>query len=218
LDVWLAELAPIVGLTLVLSLCSTGLASLAGLPLGAMLARADFPGKRLLRRILETLMSLPPVVVGLLVFLLLSRRGPLGRLDLLFSLPAMILAQFILILPIVTSLTLAAVEHKLPDIRATLLGFDLPRGTMTRLLLRECRRTLPAVVLTGLGRALSEVGAVMMVGGNIQGKTRVLTTAIMLETSRGRFSAALALGAVLLLLSFVINGLLGLLREATVDA
>lgn len=200
-----ASLGPILGLTIAMTLLSTGLAALLGIPTGVWLASVRFPGKRLLRRVIQTFMSLPPVVAGLAVFMLLSRSGPLGSLDLLFSLPAMVIAQVILIFPIVTSLTLSAVEAKRPQMLATMRGLSFSRRREQILLLWECRLPLVVVVLTGFGRAVSEVGAVMMVGGNIAGKTRVMTTAIMLETSKGNFDGAILLGVVLLALSFGVN-------------
>lgn len=211
------DMLPILSLTVVMSLLSTACAVLAGFPAGALLAARSFPGKRLLRRLVQTCMSLPPVVAGLLVFLLLSRRGPLGSLNLLFSLPAMVIAQFILIFPIVTSLTLAAVESRQDAIRQTVFTLGLKKTRISLLLLWECRRSLLTVVLSGFGRALSEVGAVMMVGGNIQGKTRVMTTAIMLETNKGNFGVAIALGLALLGLAFLVNALGSHFQEAVHD-
>ncbi len=199
------EWRQILGLTLVMSLLSTAAAALAGLPAGAVLASCRFPGRRLLRRVIQTFMGLPPVVAGLAVFLLLSRKGPLGSLNLLFTLPAMVIAQFILIFPIIASLTLSAVELRRPLILETLRGLGVGRWQEYRLLLWECRHALVTVILAGFGRSISEVGAVMMVGGNIQYKTRVMTTAIMLETSRGNFTLAIGLGGILLLIAFAIN-------------
>ena len=207
------ELYQILGLTVCMTLLSTGFSVLAGFPAGALLASRSFPGKKLLRRIIQTCMGLPPVVAGLFVFLLLSRKGPLGDRSLLFSLPAMVIAQFLLIFPIVTSLTLSAIENKQSAIRQTISTLGLPRYKLYLLMLWECRRSLLTVVLTGFGRALSEVGAVMMVGGNIQGKTRVMTTAIMLETGKGNFGAAIAMGLVLLILAFLVNAVANHFQE-----
>ena len=207
------ELYRILGLTVCMTLLSTGFSVLAGFPVGAVLASCSFPGKNLIRRILQTFMSLPPVVAGLFVFLLLSRRGPLGSLHLLFSLPAMVIAQFILIFPIVTSLTMVAIESRQSAINQTIFTLGIPRYKIYLLLLWECRFGLMTVVLSGFGRALSEVGAVMMVGGNIQGKTRVMTTAIMLETSKGNFDAAIAMGIILLILAFLVNLIVNRFQE-----
>lgn len=195
----------IMSLTVCLTLTSTTIASLLGIPAGMFLASTHFPGNRTIRRLIQTLMSLPPVVAGLLVFMLLSRRGPLGQLQLLFTFSAMVIAQVILIFPIVTSLALSAIEAKRPQMLETMRGLGLSRSREFRLVLRETRRSLIMVVLSGFGRALSEVGAVMMVGGNIAHKTRVMTTAIMLETSKGEFELAVGLGAALLALSFGVN-------------
>lgn len=212
-----SDLYQILGLTVGMTLLSTGFAVLAGFPAGVAMASCQFPGKKLLRRLVQTCMSLPPVVVGLLVFLILSRKGPLGSLNLLFTLPAMVIAQFILIFPIVTSLTLTAIESRQDTINQTLFTLGLPKPRIRLLMLWESRRSLLTVILSGFGRSLSEVGAVMMVGGNIQGKTRVMTTAIMLETNKGNFSVAIALGLVLLLLAFLVNVLASHFQEAVHD-
>lgn len=211
------ELYRILGLTVCMTLLSTGFSVLAGFPAGAILASCSFPGKKLLRRIIQTFMGLPPVVAGLFVFLLLSRKGPLGDLSLLFSLPAMVIAQVLLIFPIVTSLTLSAIESKQSAIRQTISTLGLPRYKMYLLMLWECRRSLLTVILTGFGRALSEVGAVMMVGGNIQGKTRVMTTAIMLETGKGNFGTAIAMGLILLILAFLVNAVANHYQEGVYE-
>ena len=145
------ELAGIIGLTVAMTLISTSLAALAGFPAGVALAARSFPGKRLLRRLIQTLMSLPPVVAGLAVFLVLSRRGPLGSMNLLFSLPAMVIAQFILIFPIIVSLTLTTVESRQQPIRETLGSLGLPAWRVRLLVLWETRRSLLTIVLTGFG-------------------------------------------------------------------
>lgn len=199
------DLLRILSLTVVMTVMSTLLASLLGIPAGVLIASVRFPGKRMVRRLIQTFMSLPPVVAGLFVFLLLSRSGPLGSLGLLFTLPAMVIAQVFLIFPIITSLTLSAVEAKRPQMMETINGLSLSRKQEYILLLWECRVPLVTVVLSGFGRAVSEVGAVMMVGGNIADKTRVMTTAIMLETSKGNFSGAIQLGLILLVMSFGVN-------------
>ncbi len=199
------EFFEILSLTVILTITSTSLAVLLGVPAGIGMASVEFPGKKMLRRLIQTLVSLPPVVAGLVVFLLLSRRGPLGFLQLLFTVPAMVIAQVILIFPIVTSLTLAAVEARRPQMLDTMRGLGLSRRREFNLVLWETKRGLIMVLLSGFGRALSEVGAVMMVGGNISHKTRVLTTAIMLETSKGNFDTAIVLGLILLTLSFIVN-------------
>lgn len=203
----------ILALTLIMTLLSTMISAIIGMPLGTFLASSSFPGRRFIRRLMQTGMSLPPVVAGLLVFLLLSRQGPLGSLRLLFSLPAMIIAQCLLIIPIMTSLTCSIVESRQKPIRETLLTLGQPAYKIHWIILKENSQALVTVMLTGFGRAISEVGAVMMVGGNIAGKTRVLTTAIMLETNRGNFTSAIVLGVVLMLLALLINIVVNSLKE-----
>ncbi len=199
------ELMHILGVTLKMSFASVLLSCLAGVPMGVRLGAGKFRGRSLVMRILYTLMGMPPVVAGLIVFLLLSRRGPLGSLELLFSVPAMVIAQVVLITPIVTGLTASVVAINAPALLETANGLRLPRLTKLRLLVTENRTPLVSVVLAGFGRAIAEVGAVNLVGGNIQFKTRVMTTAIMLETSKGHFEFAIALGAILILIAFIIN-------------
>ncbi len=199
------ELWQIIGVTLRMSLASTSLSCIIGIPLGVFLGSGSFRGKAMLMRVLYTLTGLPPVVAGLLVFLLLSRSGLLGSLKLLFSVEAMVIAQCILIIPIVTALCASVIAIKAPSLLETADGLRLPRRTKTKLLLIENRVPLVSVILTGFGRAISEVGAVNLVGGNIQYKTRVMTTAIMLETNKGNFEFAIALGVVLLMIAFIIN-------------
>lgn len=201
----ISEWLHILSLTMIMTVLSTGLSAFIGMPVGTLLACRNFPGKKSLRRLFQTGMSLPPVVAGLLIFLLLSRQGPLGSMRLLFSLPAMILAQCLLIIPIIISLTDSAVSSTQEAIRDTLLTLGLPPLRIVRIILIENRQALITILLTGFGRAISEVGAVMMVGGNIAGKTRVLTTAIMLETNRGNFDSAIALGAILLVMALLVN-------------
>ena len=199
------ELRQIIGVTLEMSLASTLIASLLGMTFGVLLATREFRAKRLLLRISNTLMGLPPVVAGLIVFLLLSRSGPLGSLQLLYSVPAMVTAQVVLITPIVTSLSYTIISARWPQIYETAKGMGLPRKKQLLYTMYEVRGQLISVVLTGFGRAISEVGAVQIVGGNIQFKTRVMTTAIMMVTNMGQFQFAVALGAVLLLIAFIVN-------------
>jgi tungstate transport system permease protein len=190
-----------------MTVLSTSVSALLGVPLGILIATRKFLLRNTIRRILQTSMSLPPVVAGLLVFLLLSRQGPFGQFRLLFSLPAMVLAQCLLIIPVISSLTCSAVEKNYKSINDTLLTFGQPVWKIYLLQIRENRNTLITVLLTGFGRAISEVGAVMMVGGNIEGKTRVLTTAIMLETNRGNFGTAILLGLILMLMALIVNSI-----------
>src|SRR5687768_15988576 len=195
--------------TVVLSLRVSGLGLLLGavvaLPLGVALGIARFPGRRLLVALVYTGFALPPVVVGLFVYMLLSRSGPAGGLQLLFTPAAMIFAQSILAAPYVAGITLAAVQAVPADVRlqARALGAGRWRSLWTHV--REARLGLVAAMVAGFGAVISEVGAVMMVGGNIQGETRVMTTAIVLETRRGNFAAALALGLILLIFAFAVN-------------
>ena len=198
------ELRNIIATTMRMSLASTAIASVVGISLGALVGSRDFWGKRLLLRAINTLMGLPPVVAGLAVFMLLSRSGPLGSLSLLFSVSAMVIAQVVLITPIISGLTASAVAAKAPLILETTRGLGIGRKRELYYLFHETREQLIAIMLTGYGRAISEVGAVQLVGGNVQFKTRVMTTAIMLETNRGHFGLALALGIILLIIAFVV--------------
>lgn len=207
-------LARIVGLSLRVSLTAVLLAALIGLPLGAAAAALRFPGRRLLTLALNTLMGLPPVVVGLIVYLILSRSGPLGVLGLLFTPTAMVVAQTVLIVPIVAALTRQTVEDLMVEYDDLLrvMGAGPVRTLVT--LLSEARWTLLTTVLAGFGRASAEVGAVMIVGGNIEHVTRVMTTAIALETSKGDLPLALGLGIILMTLSLTVNLAAALVREA----
>ncbi len=199
------ELWQIIGVTLRMSLTSTAISCIIGIPLGVLLGSKSFRGKAFIMRILYTLMGLPPVVAGLFVFLMLSRSGPFGSMQLLFSVEAMVIAQCILIIPIVAGLCASIIAIKAPSLLETANGLRLPHRTKTKLLLIENKVPLISVALAGFGRAISEVGAVNLVGGNIQFKTRVLTTAIMLETNRGNFEFAIALGFLLIVIAFIIN-------------
>lgn len=199
--------------TLKMSVVSTLAAAAIGLTAGTLAGCYDFAGKKMLIRINSTLMSLPPVVAGLLVFLLLSRSGPLGSLRLLYTVKAMVIAQVVLITPVVTGMTYAVVSGRASSFMDTCLGLRFSKASCIRLLLMEYRPQLLGVVLSGFGRSVAEVGAVQLVGGNILGKTRVMTTAIMLETNMGRFEYALGLGAILLFLSFAVNVMVYWLEE-----
>ncbi|MEG0597478.1 MAG: ABC transporter permease [Oscillospiraceae bacterium] len=199
------ELRQIIWVTLQLSLTSTLIASVIGISLGLFLGTGRSALRKCLLRITHTLMGLPPVVAGLVVFMLLSRKGPFGSWQLLFSMPAMVIAQVILITPIVSGLTASAVSAKAEQLFETTRGLGLPHWKERLLLLFELRRQLVSVLLMGFGRAISEVGAVQLVGGNIQHKTRVMTTAIMLETNKGNFELAVALGGVLLLIALCVS-------------
>lgn len=202
------ELIGIIFLSLKVSGLALVMATLLGVPMGAILGLSSFPSRSASVSIMNTLMGLPPVVVGLFVYLLLSRKGPLGFLGLLYSPPAMILAQTILAFPIVASLCHSAIVNIDPIIKqaATTLGATPSQVTMT--IIREARYGIMSAVIAAFGRVMAEVGAILIVGGNIAGYTRVMTTTIALETDKGNFELALALGIILLSISFVINALL----------
>jgi len=204
----------IVGLSLAVSLSAVIFATLLGLPLGAAIAVGRFPGRQAVIVVLNALMGLPPVVVGLFVYLLLSRAGPLGELGLLFTPPAMVIAQTILIVPIIAALARQAVEDAWREYEEQLrsLGVDGLRGALT--VLWDIRFSLLTAVLAGLGRASAEVGAVMIVGGNIDGVTRVMTTTIALETSKGDLPLALGLGIVLIAIVLALNAAAHLVKDA----
>ncbi len=198
-------LIEIVGLSLTVSLSAVAVATLIGLPLGAMLALFKFPGRNAVVVSLNALMGLPPVVVGLVVYLLLSRAGPLGVLGLLFTPTAMIVAQAILVTPIVAALTRQVVADLWVEYREQMTSLGAGPFRAIPALLYDARFTLVTAVLAGFGRASAEVGAVMIVGGNIDHVTRVMTTAIALEVSKGDLALALGLGIVLIGLSLSIN-------------
>ncbi|MEQ5802361.1 ABC transporter permease [Halomonas sp. H10-9-1] len=199
------DLLEIVTLSLRVSLTAVALATLIGLPLGAALALWRFPGHGALVVSLNALMGLPPVVAGLCVYLLLSRAGPLGELGLLFTPTAMVVAQLVLVLPIIAALARQQVEELHQEYREQLTSLGLSRLRMIPTLLWDARLGLVTVILAGFGRASAEVGAVMIVGGNIDGVTRMMTTAIVLETSKGDLPLALGLGIVLLGLVTLVN-------------
>src|SRR5258707_2523712 len=209
-----ATLAGIILLSLGVSLPAVLFATALGLPLGAAIAVGRFPGRRAVVVLLNALMGLPPVVVGLVVYLLLSRAGPLGSLGLLFTPPAMIIAQTILILPIIAALCRQAVEDAWQEYEEQLrsLGAGGLQAALT--LVWDIRYSLLTAVLAGLGRASAEVGAVMIVGGTIDGVTRVMTTTIALETSKGDLPLALSLGIVLILLVLLLNAAAFIVKEA----
>ncbi len=198
----------IIKLSLQVSGLAVVLAALLGIPLGTCLGMRPARQVRWPALIIYTFMGLPPVLVGLLVYLLLSAQGPFGVLKLLYSPTAMVIAQTVLALPIVTGLTMVAVRSKDREIRDTALSLGASGWQVALKVIRETRVAIVGAVVAGMGRALAEVGAVMMVGGNIEGKTRVMTTAIVLETRRGNFEMAIGLGMVLLTLAFIVNVIL----------
>jgi tungstate transport system permease protein len=209
-----ATLFGIVMLSLGVSLSAVVFATALGLPLGAAIAVGRFPGRKAIVVLLNALMGLPPVVVGLVVYLLLSRAGPLGELGLLFTPPAMVIAQTILILPIIAALCRQAVEDAWIEYEEQLRSLGAHGAGAALTLVWDIRYSLLTAVLAGLGRASAEVGAVMIVGGNIDGVTRVMTTTIALETSKGDLPLALSLGIVLITLVIALNAAAHLVKEA----
>jgi tungstate transport system permease protein len=208
-----SHLLAIVARSLWVSVCASAIACALGLVLGAVLGVSRFAGRGALLALLNTFLAVPSVVVGLVVYLLLSRSGPLGFLGWLFSFKAMVLAQALLVLPVVTALTRQVVEDAEDAHGEQLQSLGARAGMRSVLLAWDARYALLTVVLTAFGRAISEVGAVMVVGGNIEGFTRVMTTAIALETSKGDLPLALGLGLVLLLTVLVLNALVSLVRR-----
>jgi len=211
-----ATLFEIVGLSLQVSLSAVGIACLIGLPLGAALAITQFRGRGAAIVLLNTLMGLPPVTVGLLLYVLLSNAGPLGILGLLYTPTAMIIAQAVLVTPIIAALARQVIEDLHAEYDEQLRSFGVGKLQSIATLLWDGRYSLLTVALAGFGRAIAEVGAVIIVGGNIERVTRVMTTAIALETSRGDLALALALGFILILLAIVVNaGVMALKSTAT---
>lgn len=204
----------IVALSLAVSLSAVALATVLGLPLGAAIAVGRFAGRHAVIVILNALMGLPPVVVGLFIYLLLSRAGPLGEFGLLFTPGAMVIAQTVLILPIIAALVRQAVEDAWQEYDEQLRSLGAGRMQAALTVVWDIRFSLLTAVLAGLGRASAEVGAVMIVGGNIDGVTRVMTTAIALETSKGDLPLALGLGIVLIAIVLALNAAAHLVREA----
>ena len=207
------ELTRIVALSLEVSLASSLLACALGLPLGALVAVRTFPGRRVVVVGLNALFGLPSVVVGLAVYLLFSRAGPLGSMGILFTPPAIVIAQTLLVLPIVAALARQFVDDAWGEYREQLTSLGVSPLRAVPTLLWDLRFSLVTVVLAGFGRAASEVGAVMIVGGNVDGVTRVMTTAIALETSKGDLPLALALGMILLAIVFGVNATAYGIRE-----
>jgi tungstate transport system permease protein len=200
-----------------LSLKVSGLATLISLFIGTLggtaIALADFPGKRFVVSVVNTSMGLPPVVVGLFVTIMLWRNGPLSYLEILYTPTAMVIAQTIIAAPIVMGITIASIQSLPPNLRLQILALGASRTQMVWLLVKEARLPLLAAIMAGFGGVISEVGASIMVGGNIKGYTRVLTTATVMETSMGNFDKAIALGIILLVLCFAINFILTLVQQ-----
>lgn len=200
-----------------LSLKVSGLATLISLVIGTLggtaVALTDFPGKRLVVSVVNTSMGLPPVVVGLFVTIMLWRNGPFSEWDILYTPTAMVIAQTIIATPIVMGISIAAIQNLPANLRLQILALGASRSQMVWLLVKEARLPLLAGIMAGFGGVISEVGASIMVGGNIKGYTRVLTTATVMETSRGNFDTAIALGIILLALCFAVNYLLTVVQQ-----
>ncbi len=209
-----ADLVEIIALSLRVTLSAVAIACLIGLPLGAVLAVGRFPGRMAAAVLVNALMGLPPVVVGLTVYLMLSAAGPFGVLQLLYTPTAMIIAQVILVTPIIAALTRQVVEDLHGEYDELLRSMGTSRSGPVATLLWDARYSLLTAALAGLGRALAEVGAVLIVGGNINHVTRTMTTAIALETSRGELALALGLGFILILLSVIVSAALMGLRTS----
>lgn len=207
------DIVEITLLSLKVSVLATGLSLLIGLPLGTLLALRRFRGRSFLLSLVNTGMGLPPVVVGLVVSFMLWRSGPLGDLRLIYTPTAIVIAQIIIAAPVVTGLTAASLQSLNPRLQLQLLGLGASRWQMIWTLWKEARLPLLAALMAGFGSVISEVGASMMVGGNILHQTRVLTTAIVLETGKGNFDKALGLGALLLLITFLVNLALTLIQQ-----
>jgi len=208
-----AETLSITFLTLRVSLAATLLSLVLGIPLGVYFALVEFRGRRVILGLVNTGMALPPVVVGLWVSIFLWRNGPLGDLHLLYTPLAIVIAQFVIAFPVVVGLTTIAIQQLNPKLRLQLLALGASRTQMLWLLLREARLPLLAAVMAAFGSIISEVGASMVVGGNLQGSTRVLTTATVTEASKGNYGLALALGFILLALVYVVNFVLTSIQQ-----
>lgn len=211
------EVLEVVLLSLFVSVSSTLISSTIGIVLSIPVVLKEFKYKKYIVRISETLMSVPPVLMGLVVYLTLSRKGPLGGLGLLFTASAMIIAQSLLVLPIIFGLSVSAIDKQGKEVFKNCIALGARKRDTAFYILKECKSQLLSVLAAGFGRAISEVGAVMMVGGNIKGETRVMTTYIALETGKGNFNEAITIGVILLLVSFMVNFLLHRFNRESVD-
>ncbi len=209
-------IADAIVVTMQMSLASTLISSVLGVFLGICLEKVNFKGKKFVVRINRTLMGVPPVVVGLFVYILLMRRGPLGKLEMLFTIQGMILAQVLIITPIICGITYSALVSKAPAIRAFAKTMGANELQTQWLVIRELKNEIYFAIVTGYGRSISEVGAVMLVGGNIKGHTRTMTTAISLLKSQGIFSEGLTLGVLLLVMAFLLQSVADFLRKEEV--
>jgi tungstate transport system permease protein len=207
------QVLKVAGLSLLVSGIATVLSLLLGIPVGCALGLASFPGRRFIVSLINTGMGAPPVVVGLIVTIFLWRTGPLGVLHLLYSPSAMVIAQFIIAFPVVAGFTLATIQQLDPKLRLQILALGASRFQMVWLLLKEARLPLLAAVMAGFGAVISEVGASMMVGGNITNHTRVMTTAIVGEVSKGDFALAMAFSIILMVLVYLVNYILTTIQQ-----
>jgi len=210
------ETLEIIGVTLRMSLLSTTIASVLGIAFGLLLERNRFPGKRIVVRICRTLMGMPSVVAGLIVYLLLMRRGPFGSWNLLFTIPAMVIAQVFLITPIVTAMIYSYATRSAPAIRAFAKTMGADRIQTQLLFIKEMSSEIYFVIITAFSRSISEVGAVMIVGGNIQHKTRTMTTTISMLRNLGNFGQGVTLGILLLIIAFILQSLSDFLHKGEV--
>jgi tungstate transport system permease protein len=207
------QVLKIAWLSLLVSGSATVCSLCVGIPLGAVLGLSRFPGRRFVASLINTGMGLPPVVVGLVVSIFLWRNGPLGILHIMYTPAAMVIAQFIIAMPIVAGFTMAATQQLDPKLRLQILSLGASRVQLVWILLKEARLPLLAAIMAGFGAIISEVGASMMVGGNIMGQTRVLTTAIVGENSKGEFAYAIALSIILMALVFLVNFILTMVQQ-----
>lgn len=208
-----SETLGIIGVTMRMAFASTTISSFFGIILGLLLEKSKFPGKKVVVRICRTLMGAPPVVIGLVCYLLLMRQGPLGFLDMIFTVRGMVFAQVMLITPIICGMVYSYASRSAPQIRAFAKTMGANTFQTRLLMIKEMSNEMYFAVIAGFGRAISEVGAVMIIGGNIQHRTRTMTTAISLLRNRGNFNEAITLGIVLMLLAFLLQTLSDFLRK-----
>lgn len=208
-----AGIVSAVKVTFIMAVSSTAISSVFGIVFGLLLERFSFPGKRIVVRINRTLMGVPPVVAGLIVYLLIMRRGPLGPLSLLFTIKGMIIAQVLIITPIISGMIYSYARKAAPSIRVFAVTMGATRWQTAKLVIRELRKEIYFCMVTGFGRSISEVGAVMLVGGNIKGRTRTMTTTISLLKSQGIFTEGVALGILLLVMAFILQWVCDLLQK-----
>lgn len=203
--------------TLIMAVVSTAISAVFGITFGLLLERYSFKGKRIVIRINRTMMGVPPVVIGLVVYLLIMRRGPLGSLSLLFTVQGMIFAQILIITPIITGMVYTYAAKAAPSIRVFGKTMGATKGQINILLIREMKHEIYFAIVTGFGRSISEVGAVMLVGGNIKGKTRTMTTAITLLKSQGIFTEGVILGIILLIMALILQSVADYFRKEEIE-